>query len=85
MSEFGAEHLHTEGLLFIEVAYTTARFIGLGLVIAIYYSGVHYLLQVLLVGIMALFLLGAVLLRLWSKKYLHVQKDQVFEGLATDN
>jgi len=85
MSDFDAEHLHTEGLLFMEIAYTIARFLGLGLVVVIYLSRVAYLLQVFLVILMAALFIGAILLRLWTKRYLHVQKHQVFEGLPTDH
>lgn len=87
MSEFGAEHLHTEGLMFIEFAYTLARFIGLGIILAIYFSGVTYLLQVFLVVLMTLFLVGAICLRFWTKGHLRVQvqANQVLESLATDN
>jgi len=85
MSDFNSEHLHTEGLMFIEVAYTIARYVGLGLVVTIYLAGAFYMLQVLLVGLMALFLTGAILLRLWTKKFLNIKADKVFEGLPTDN
>ena len=85
MSDFDAEHLHTEGLFFIEGAYTMARYIGLGLVVAIYFSGQTYLLQVFIVVLMALVLVAAIVLRIWKRKFLHVQTDKVVESLPANN
>ena len=70
MADFGAEHLHTEGLLFTEVSYVLARFVGLGLILAIYFSGVLYLFQVLLVLLATTVLLAAVLLHLWTRRHM---------------
>jgi len=85
MSDFDAEHLHTEGLFFIEAAYTMARYVGLGCVIAIYFSGQIYLLQVFLVILMSALLIAAIVLRIWTKKFLHVQKNEVLESLPANN
>jgi YQGE family putative transporter len=85
MADFGAEHLHTESLLFTEFAYFASRFAGVGLILAVYFSGVFYLFQVLIVLLMATFFISIILLHFWNKKHLRVQSDNIIECLATDN
>ena len=70
MEDFGAEHLHTEGLMFCETAYGLARGIGLLAIILAYYSGVFYVFQIIPVIVMATTFTAAILLHRWNKKYI---------------
>ena len=69
MADFGAEHLHTEGLLFIELGYGMARTVGLGLLLLAYFSGTFYFFRVFIFALMCIMLIGIVLLQLWRRKY----------------
>ena len=85
MADFGAEHLHTESLVFTEFGYFISRVTGIGLILLAYFSNVFFLFQVLIVVLMATFFVAIILLHRWTKKYLHVEQTQVLETLTTEN
>jgi len=75
MADFGAEHLHTEGLLFTESAFALARAFGLGVILVAYFTNTFYLFQVFVVTVLGGLLVGVVLLNLWTKRWLTVHKS----------
>jgi YQGE family putative transporter len=68
MSDIGAEHLHTEGLLFIESGYFIARMAVCSLIVLAFSLGIFFF-QVLVVALVATVPLSAVLLHLWTRKF----------------
>lgn len=72
MADFGAEHLHTEGLLFSEASYALARAVGLAAIIFAYFLDMFYVFQVIPVIIMASTFFAAIWLHIWTKKYILV-------------
>lgn len=68
MSDIDAEHLHTEGLLFIEFAYFLARMAACALIISAASFGAFFF-QVLVVVLIATVPLSAMLIYLWTRKY----------------
>lgn len=75
MSDFNAEHLHTEGILFTEFSYFIARVLVCGLIALAFYTGIFFLFQIIVISLIALVPLSAVLLRLWTKKYIISKHD----------
>lgn len=70
MSDFDAEHLHTEGVLFTEFSYFIVRVVVSGLIVLAAYTDTFFLFQAIVVTLIALVPLSAILLHLWTKKYI---------------
>jgi MFS family permease len=77
MHDFGAEQFHTESLLFVEISYYIARvFVCVSLVAISIYFG-PWAFRVFVFIIIATVPLKAILLRLWTKKYIFNKEEEV--------
>jgi len=74
MSDIGADHLHTEGLLFTEIGYFVVRVAACALIIYAASFGALFF-QILVVAFIATVPLSAILIHLWKRKYLTPQTE----------